>query len=176
MSFPEIAPGKHYVLIEHLLELTASIENASNAYGKFLLSHGRHWQAAARPATVRRGIIKRCYLNSQKLVLHSKNDDNQLIYVEGYAVPHLAPTPVFHAWLVDRHGNVVDPTWDQPQHCSYFGVAFNREYVRQATAKGKQDISLIDNYKERWALLRGEVDLSFALYEAPEQSLNHALK
>lgn len=90
-----------------MLKELLSIE-ASNSYGSFLMKHGRHWLGAPLPKGTRQGMMKNCYRNSQNLVLSSRNQDEHLIYVEGYATARTVPIAVLHAWVVDGEGRVID--------------------------------------------------------------------
>jgi hypothetical protein len=172
MNFRDIQPGPAYFAIHLFLEMMSGI-GASNAYGTFMLEHGRHFNAAALPRNIHKGQRKECFRTSQRLVTASRNSDDALIYVEGYAVAMTIPLALHHAWVVDRDGTVIDPTWNNPQDCTYFGVPFSRDYVRECVLRSKETVSLLDNYHDKWALLRGGVDLNFALYERP--NLSHTL-
>ncbi len=174
MSFPDIAPGPAYANIHQMLELMAGIE-ASNAYGNFMFEHGRHFQADKLPKGIRKGPMKDCFRTSQQIVKTARNSDEAFIYVEGYAVSTATALPILHAWAVDKNGSVIDATWPDPEHCTYFGVAFGRDYLREATAKSKKIVSLIDNYEDRWSLLRGDIDLDFALYGRSDRSPTAAI-
>jgi hypothetical protein len=39
---------------------------------------------------------------------------------------------VQHAWLIDAHGHVVDPTWEDAAHCGYVGVPVNTAHMLKA--------------------------------------------
>jgi hypothetical protein len=56
-------------------------------------------------------------------------DRGDLAYVEGIAMGKELCFPVHHAWLVDEHGKVYDPTWTYaPGEALYYGVPFSDDY------------------------------------------------
>lgn len=88
-----------------------------------LREKGREWNAAPLPETVERGGPKLCFMNATQTFL--ERDD--LDYCEGIGfIPSLPGFAFLHAWCVDATGNVVDPTWDRPESCRYYGVRFPR--------------------------------------------------
>ena len=91
---------------------------------------GRLFAGAALPADVRRGAKGECFMNAF-LLAHRRND---LIYVEGYAHFYF---PTLHAWCVTREGVVIDPTWDNPEDCAYYGIPLKREFATKATLRNK---------------------------------------
>lgn len=143
-------------LIAHL-EMLAGMENTSRAFATFILGHGRQWEAAALDDGIKRGVPRGCYRNSQKLLFSDmrRRFPEGLVYVEGYACSGSLnfALPLPHGWLVDPEGRVVDPTWDEPENSTYFGVPFNEDYVRE-TVKAYGPCSLIDNFHDRWLLVR----------------------
>ena len=93
---------------------------------RFVLRHGRAYEAAALPRGVGRGQIKGCYMNAAKLATRRL----VLTYVEGFAMLPDVPGWVFeHAWCADERGRVVDNTLDAPEVCQYFGVPFTHEVL-----------------------------------------------
>jgi hypothetical protein len=78
-----------------------------------------------------------------------------LVYVEGIASASFesAPFPTLHAWLIDPRGRVVDPTWRESEHCTYFGIPFHSEYVLK-TIRTCGPCPMIDNRINRWELVR----------------------
>jgi hypothetical protein len=92
-------------------------------YYQLVRQNGRLWEAQALPAEYKRMTVKECFSNAMHLAL----DDPDLTYVEGYAQSPMIPTN--HAWVVDRDGYVIDPTWDSPETNGYFGIAFDTEFA-----------------------------------------------
>ena len=93
-----------------------------------LLAHGREWTATvSTPSWLVRGPKKNCFANARAYAL--KRDD--VFYVEGYALDMQIGIPLEHAWLVDEFGMVIDPTWDDQEDNSYFGIAFKKSFVSQ---------------------------------------------
>lgn len=93
-----------------------------------LKEKGQEWTAAPLPETVERGEPKACFMNATHAFL--QRDD--LDYCEGVGfIPSLPGFAFLHAWCVDAAGHVVDPTWDAPETCRYYGVRFPRKaYTR----------------------------------------------
>lgn len=85
--------------------------------------YGTTYRSAPLPAGVERGAPQMCYSNAAHLSL----DDPALTYCEGFAESAAIPGLGFaHAWCVTDDGTVVDPTWDDPEHAVYRGIAIDR--------------------------------------------------
>lgn len=82
---------------------------------RFVLRNGRQYKAA--PYTGKRLPKKECFSNAA----HLRTGD----YVEGYATRPDIGILIHHAWCV-KDGVVIDPTWDRPEECQYFGVKFTQ--------------------------------------------------
>jgi hypothetical protein len=99
----------------------------------FILTHGRPWATAPKPAAIRWGPRKACFGNAYRLAVRHP----EFVYVEGYAIAHIA---VHHAWVVDRAGVVIDNTWRpdrvlSPRDFAYYGVPFKTDYVVDMAAR-----------------------------------------
>jgi hypothetical protein len=90
---------------------------------------------------------RECFRNAYHLA-----EMHDLIYVEGIANDII---PVQHAWCVDINCNVIDPTWDHPETCSYFGVLFDLSFVSKTIFKRRM-FGVIDNVEHRFPLLTGK--------------------
>jgi hypothetical protein len=91
---------------------------------RFVLKHGKPF--VAMPFIGKRGIIKMCYKNAMELCYRHLNDG--ICYVEGYALRPSIGFPMEHAWCVDKEtGVVLDPTWDDPEECEYYGVIISMQ-------------------------------------------------
>jgi hypothetical protein len=93
------------------------------------------------------GKRNECYKNCfQNLVLpHSANSN--LYYCEGFAAHEGIGLVVAHAWLVNDRGEVIDPTWRDPQsfiNPVYLGVVFDWEFVMAVAAKTEM-YGVLDN-------------------------------
>jgi hypothetical protein len=112
---------------------------------------------------------QQCFYNSQVLVTHDLT--NTLVYNEGYGIAN-TPIAVFHGWA-SINGKVVDLTWrvkktsrkgrlpDRifgkiPSGFDYFGVPFDRKTIMSYAAERHWMGFLIDDYKNKFPLLRGE--------------------
>jgi hypothetical protein len=81
---------------------------------KYVIEHGREYRytPGPLPGGVERGYAKECFGNC---AIHVITQDTDLTYVEGFA--SWSMMPVAHAWLVDKDGNVIDPTWVDDDVC-----------------------------------------------------------
>lgn len=138
------------------LEQIAGMESSNRSFGRFVLDYGAEWASQAVPRQYEGGIPKRCFGNCQEILFSKQGREDGLTYIEGYACSGgvKIPFPTLHAWLVDPDGNVIDPTWEDAETSTYYGVPFTPEYVRRATREAHVGISLIDNFESRWELLR----------------------
>lgn len=128
----------------------------------WLLKHGRpmepvtEWSAAEeiRLRRLRQQIrpqLKGCFANCQRAILHRL--DPGLVYCEGYVS---AVIPIYHAWLL-FDGKLWDPTrelWGHDLPVEYFGAAFPDEMVRTTLLTTERYGSLLDDWEQRWPLLR----------------------
>lgn len=119
---------------------------------EFILEHGQEWIAAKRPATISKRNDGECFSNSAS-VLAERQD---WVYVEGMAITAGLPDHVVHhAWLIDpQTRKVIDPTWNEPENATYFGVPFKDLYLLQVVTERKQ-YGVIDFWEDDWPLLRG---------------------
>ena len=77
-----------------------------------------------------------CYKNCFQILSRAFNSN--LYYCEGFATYEGIGLIVAHAWLVNDRGEVIDPTWRDPQsfiNPIYFGVVFDWEFVMAVAAK-----------------------------------------
>jgi hypothetical protein len=117
----------------------------------FALKHGRFFEAQPLPKPYRRGEMKRCFANTAELV--KRHPD--LTYCEGWCVAMIA---CHHAFAVDPQGRVVDPTWDEPERCLYFGVPFTRDALMKRALRGFR--SFFQDWEARHPLLHQGVDVA----------------
>lgn len=112
-------------LLRAHVELMAQLREGKPCMDAMLLAHGRVFEGAACPADLSGKPAKQCFKNSLLLMLASP----ELIYCEGYGMPAEIDFPIHHAWLLDIDGNVVDPTWQNPEGALYVGLPFDPEYM-----------------------------------------------
>lgn len=128
-----------------ILDYLAIVDSAERGAGTaaFLLRYGRFWMPPSGRQRDKLGMAKACFANAQGKLVTTPED---LVYVEGLAIPGISgmTLPVHHAWLADRKGCVVDPTWEMARVSCYFGVAFNSDYVAER-AKQESGMPLVDN-------------------------------
>ncbi len=135
-------------LVKELLEITADMgkDFGVGIYERFVLEHGQEFLTILDLSDkIERGQPKLCFGNAA-LIACSYPD--QYAYTEGYATTKSIPLAMQHAWLTDRQGNVIDPTWEDSKNASYYGILFKHEYVRP-----RMGLSLIDDYENKWPLL-----------------------
>lgn len=116
----------------------------------FILKNGRDFTLKPLPQTVRRGRMKECFKNAAERVLFGSHTE-PLFYCEGYATGVI---PVHHAWLCNARGEAFECTWRKehtPQF--YFGVPFQKEFLRSRILETESYHSLIDDWENRWPLL-----------------------
>ena len=139
--------------IKHYLSITASLLKEGNFktingyynLDDFVLKNGIPFISQKLPKGYKRGIVKECYTNAYRLAI-----DEDLVYVEGYAYSGLIP--VLHAWCLDKDDKVIDPTWENPEDCGYFGIPIDEKYLI-GTVMAKGTYGVIDNWKDRWPML-----------------------
>lgn len=89
----------------------------------FVLKYGKRYQAQALPKGIQRGEPKCCFGNAWALA----RTHPELLYVKGYATNLIT---MLHAWCCEPKGRVIDPTWQNPEKCDYYGIAFRTDFVR----------------------------------------------
>lgn len=99
---------------------------------RFVRKHGAEGRALAKlPKKVRKGEKRQCFMNAYRLAAY-----HDFRYVEGYGISHNVPgLLIHHAWVLDKDGNVIDNTWDNPAGSLYFGVEFPFSEVEAETSK-----------------------------------------
>lgn len=113
--------------------------------------HGTAMVVTASPDG-RRGVPNQCFANSLQRALQ---DPDRYAYCEGYALGTVIP--LLHAWVHDLEtGTTFDPTWPAPG-TAYRGIVFDTRWAEQATLE-RGYYSVLDNYQQRWPLLRGLPD------------------
>lgn len=122
-----LAPVRAYGLdVNDILDTMECYMRASHVFSAFKVQLSVPFKAAPLPASIERGEMRMCYQNASLLAMY--RDD--LTYVEGFA--HCGLIPVEHAWCVDAQGNVIDPTWDNPEECQYLGVPFKTDFLEES--------------------------------------------
>lgn len=135
---------------ESVVSYVLQIAGFGSAFNSAIRDHGAVFTSQPLPAEFERGPKKQCFMNAGRLAL--ERDD--LFYCEGVAHSVI---PVEHAWCIDREGRVIDPTWDEPERCTYVGVAFKPDWFFDRIQKTGM-----------WGVIGGEMfpkDLRFTLHE-----------
>jgi hypothetical protein len=94
------------------------------------------------------GKPQECYKNAFDVVMTYPQPE--LYYCEGFAIYADIGIPIYHAWLVNERGEVIDPTWHKPESFvepAYIGVVFDREFVRTVAVE-TGIYGILEN--ERW--------------------------
>ena len=110
-------------LVAHC-ELFASM---GQALSRLLVQASPVRRGSALPQDVAKAPARQCFANAGRLVLARQG----WTYCEGFAVSDKLRIPVVHAWCLDASGNVVDPTWETPESCSYLGIPYRRAYCEE---------------------------------------------
>ena len=127
-------------------------------FEELIINVGVAMQAKPLPTTIKRGLPKSCYYNSQRLAFKQ----NDLTYVEGYAVAEGISLAIAHSLLMTPDGYAVDPTWDNPG-TAYLGIPLSTKWVKSILAARKQqgredDLSIFEgNYIGKCSLLQEEL-------------------
>ena len=95
-----------------------------------------------------RGPERMCYSNASHY-----GDTHSLTYVEGYALTTVG-VGCAHAWCVDDHGNVHDPTWPDGLGVAYLGLPFAASHIRAFTEKFGNACLLRDAHLDDYRILR----------------------
>jgi len=117
----------------------------------YVLQNGRQFKVRKEfPDDIERGPKKQCYTNCFGIVMTYDN----YRYCEGYAKSAYGFITE-HAWLIDENDEVVDPTWDDG--FEYYGYIIDVETLEHVSKKTEY-IGIIDNYKAKIMLLKGEIN------------------
>jgi hypothetical protein len=132
-----------YLIATALMQKMATKSSISTS--QFILDFGL--ECRVQPNSFPRyGKFRECFMNALNYAT-----ENGMIYCEGYACGVI---PVLHAWCIDKEGNVIDPTWEKGK--DYIGVPFKTDYVLDFTERHLVYDSVIENYRDKWALLVDE--------------------
>jgi hypothetical protein len=126
-------PAVSHPVVDHLLKCISlfdgrpglGVREEEDEYAgpmHFLLAEGRAFEPARLKPGIRRGQPRECFQNALNLA-HRHPD---LFYCEGFGLKSVI---IDHAWCVDQHGRVVDPTWGDEPARAYWGVPLNTEFV-----------------------------------------------
>lgn len=131
----------------HLLEIGSQ---RHSVVGPFLREHGRFFDPQPLPKGIRRGTIQVCFANSYRLLKrHGKRLG--LAYCEGYTISAKYRHCYLHAWCVDHHGRVYDPTPTGSGNLAYLGVAFKTDYVINTIKERETGGDLYFGFLDDWA-------------------------
>lgn len=115
------SPCKEYVRM--MADFTVIHSGDIQTMYHLIQKYGVEFKPAARPSNVPKMRYKECFKNAFDLAMQTG-----YTYVEGIACSFF---PTHHAWCVDENGNVIDPTWDSPENCHYFGIPFEWDFVME---------------------------------------------
>jgi hypothetical protein len=121
------------------------------SFEAWLATYGRWWNQ--RHVLLDRYVkeqSRECYLNAWQLRGRLRHD-SPLSYCEGIVFVEGMFMPVWHGWLSDAHGNVVDPSVNQQRRFAYLGLEFDRTFAHRAwiELRSKELIGIVGN---AWAL------------------------
>jgi hypothetical protein len=115
----------------------------------YLLKNGKFFRTDPS-IKVHRGEMKECFMNAQRLA-----QMKGYRYVEGYASGII---PTLHAWVINEHDVVLDPTWND-EDAVYFGVVIPMAYVLKVNLLRKA-YGVLDAWEIDYPLLTGKHKLS----------------
>src|SRR5260370_41370489 len=75
----------------------------------FILREGEFFEPQPLPTHIGYWGFRHCYKNAFRTAL-----EENIVYVEGYAVSSSNDIPMLHAWNLDADGFVVDRSWNRP--------------------------------------------------------------
>ena len=96
-------------------------------------------QAIPLPAGVQRGNPNECFKNASIVLIESRTSGSQEYkYCEGIVERKDEPgVSMLHGWLVNKQGQAVDPTLDDPTKWNYHGVVYSwKEYATFCRSTG----------------------------------------
>ena len=108
----------------------------TDAICDYIDKYGTECKAGRLPGDVLPGKPNLCYDNATQLAIR---DPKRFQYTEGIAYTPTIPGLAFlHAWGTDtKTGKVVDPTWKEPEKCTYYGVKYNnKQYIKYIMKTG----------------------------------------
>lgn len=115
-----------------LCEQLEAMAGIGGALHSFVLRAGRRFTPARFSG--KRGVPKQCFKNSHRAAIRAAGS---LLYCEGFALRPSVGVAIHHAWCCTRDFCVVDSTWNEPECCAYFGVAFEyRDMMLEAMSSG----------------------------------------
>jgi hypothetical protein len=145
------------IVKNHLKGMRIAIKNATGGKyfrGKyfcledFVLKNGLQFnKIIAFPPDLKRGRVGSCHKNAYNI---AQNNPNKYFYCEGYATSN--NFAFLHSWVVNKELEVIDPTWKNG--IDYYGIIFRFSYVADSMAKVGKFISIIDNWKDNYSLLK----------------------
>lgn len=148
----------HEELVEEIKRHVEELAELERSFGPSIavIRYGRAFRPTAKsPTWLRIGQARDCFNNATAYA--AVRDD--VWYAEGYALQPELLFPVQHAWLVDRDGQVIDPTWKDTRDHAYFGIAFKRDFVCEQLVKNGQNAGILVNLNLLRRRHRDPVDL-----------------
>ena len=122
----------------------------------FLIRNGVFMINGARPARVKKGPAKQCYMNAARLACNFTNK-GRYVYCEGLAVSLRLGIPIEHAWIWDLQNEMaIELTWPDPSgQIVYFGVGIKRQFLAQNLAATSM-YGILGSYKNGFPIFRKE--------------------
>ena len=107
----------------------------------------------AKKMPLKMGEMGNCYMNAQKIAI---SEWGELLYAEGWATyGGKSNLPVLHAWLVNKQGHVLDPTWGPKiKGRAYYGVIIDTRYMMTRQLQTKRYGPIIDDWEYGHKLLK----------------------
>ena len=144
-------------LLSKQAELTKKIyphpEWQHNSFEELILNCGVEFTICS-PNQIKLNRSEGCYQNCQNLV----KEYPEFTYCEGYALASDVIIPVRHAWLINTHQEVIEPTWNDNDSI-YLGIPFSASWFqsilnRRSAIDREDEISILEgDYIEDFFLL-----------------------
>lgn len=116
-------------MIKEYVEMAAGMGSLMH---KFLLANGQSFETTPHTWDGPRMEQGMCFMNATHMALANES----YTYCEGLVTVY--GVCIDHAWVIDRNNKVIDPTIvKEPNERigEYFGVAFDKDYLRKSIQK-----------------------------------------
>ena len=98
---------------------------------ELILERGRHMpNRFILPDDVVHTRSGQCYGNAW--TMRNRRRTQNLRYCEGYVGFDRLPIPIHHGWLLNDNDEVVDPSVDQLENATYYGVEYKTDFALSA--------------------------------------------
>ena len=125
-----------------------------NSVEELLLEQGERHRWKPLPHGIKPMPPRQCFSNALWLLMKRPT---RFIYVEGYAHRYI---PTHHAWLLDRDGLAVDPTWTGDPELDpgrdYFGIPFKHDWVMARYVSSEPYFGMLHDWWTDYSSMRAD--------------------